>query len=166
MDVNEPQAAPGYRRGDRIALVSTDDPYTRLRPGDEGTVAGWDPAHGQLLVDWDSGSSLIMLPGEGDRVRLIGRAAVPHAETCTGAGADNGVVMVLRGHLGDFLLTSRPVAGLVDCQGVKLIDVAVTGGGDVMVTVEGQQSVLGDLAGPVRKTVGVGDLVVPDEWRL
>jgi hypothetical protein len=74
--------------------------------------------------------------------------------------------MILRRHLGDFLLTSRAVAGFVDCQGVKLIDVAVTGGGTSMVTVEGQQPVLGDLAGPVRKTVAVGDLVVPDEWRL
>ena len=29
---------PDYQRGDRIALVRTDDPDNRLRPGDQGTV--------------------------------------------------------------------------------------------------------------------------------
>jgi hypothetical protein len=57
--------------GDRIALVATDDPGTRLRPGDQGTVTRWDPAQGQLDVNWDSGSSLSMLLDDGDRVRLI-----------------------------------------------------------------------------------------------
>ena len=57
--------------GDRIALVATDDPHTRLRPGDQGTVTRWDPAHGQLDVNWDSGSTLSMLLDDGDRVRLI-----------------------------------------------------------------------------------------------
>jgi len=33
---------PGYQRGDRIALEHTTDPHTRLRPGDEGTVTGYD----------------------------------------------------------------------------------------------------------------------------
>jgi hypothetical protein len=33
-----------YQRGDRIALVRTADPYTRLQPGDTGTVTGCDPA--------------------------------------------------------------------------------------------------------------------------
>jgi hypothetical protein len=64
-----------YQRGDRVALVRTDDPDTRLRPGDQGTVTRWDPAQGQLHVRWDSGSTLSMLPGEGDQVRLIARAA-------------------------------------------------------------------------------------------
>ena len=60
-----------YQPGDRIALVATDDPGTRLRPGDQGTVTRWDPAHGQLDVRWDSGSTLSMLLDDGDRVRLI-----------------------------------------------------------------------------------------------
>ena len=60
--------------GDRIALVHTDDPDTRLRPGDQGTVIWWDPAQGQLHIRWDSGSTLSMLPGEGDQVRLLARA--------------------------------------------------------------------------------------------
>jgi hypothetical protein len=62
---------PGYQRGDRIALEYTADPHTRLRPGDEGTVTGYDPGHGQLSVRWDSGSTLAMLLHDGDRVRLI-----------------------------------------------------------------------------------------------
>ena len=66
---------PGYQRGDRVALVATDDPGTRLRPGDQGTVTRWDPAQGQLHIKGDSGSSLSMLPGEGDRVRLLSPAA-------------------------------------------------------------------------------------------
>lgn len=37
-------AQPGYR----IALVHTTDPHTRLRPGDEGTVTGYDPRLGQF----------------------------------------------------------------------------------------------------------------------
>jgi hypothetical protein len=39
---------PGYQRGDRVALVATDDPDTRLRPGDQGTVTRWDPAQEQF----------------------------------------------------------------------------------------------------------------------
>jgi hypothetical protein len=64
-----------YQPGDRIALEYTADPHTRLRPGDQGTVTRWDPAQGQLGVNWDSGSTLSMLPGEGDQVRLLTRAA-------------------------------------------------------------------------------------------
>jgi len=66
---------PGYQPGDRVALVATDDPSTRLRPGDQGTVTRWDPAQGQLHIRWDSGSTLSMLPGHGDQVRLTARAA-------------------------------------------------------------------------------------------
>jgi Domain of unknown function (DUF4314) len=64
-----------YQRGDRIVLVHTGDPHTRLRPGDQGTVTRWDPAHGQLDIRWDSGSTLAMLLADGDRVRLITPAA-------------------------------------------------------------------------------------------
>jgi hypothetical protein len=39
---------PDYQPGDRIALVATDDPGTRLRPGDQGTVTRRDPAQGQF----------------------------------------------------------------------------------------------------------------------
>jgi Domain of unknown function (DUF4314) len=74
---------PAWQHGDRIALVATDDPDTRLRPGDQGTVIRWDPAQGQLHIRWDSGSSLTMLPGEGDQVRLTAPATA--ADDRTGA---------------------------------------------------------------------------------
>ena len=60
-----------FERGDRVALEHTDDPHTRLRPGDEGTVTRYAPGPGQLDVNWDSGSTLSMLLDDGDRVRLI-----------------------------------------------------------------------------------------------
>jgi Domain of unknown function (DUF4314) len=62
---------PGYQRGDRIALEHTTDPYTRLKPGDQGTVTGYDPRHSQLAVAWDNGSTLAMLLADGDQVRLL-----------------------------------------------------------------------------------------------
>jgi hypothetical protein len=69
--------AAGWQPGDRIALIFTSDPYTRLRPGDQGTVTRWDPAAGRLSVRWDSGSTLALLPADGDRVRLLAPAAGP-----------------------------------------------------------------------------------------
>jgi len=68
-----------FERGDRVALEHTDDPHTKLRPGDEGTVTRYDPKLGQLDVSWDSGSTLSMLLDDGDRVRLITPA--PQART-------------------------------------------------------------------------------------
>ena len=76
---------PCYQRGDRIALVGTDDPGTRLRRGDQGTVTRWDPAQGQLHVRWDSGSTLSMLPGEGDQIRLL----TPAASEADGTGPED-----------------------------------------------------------------------------
>jgi hypothetical protein len=72
---------PGYQGGDRIALEYTADPHTRLQPGDEGTVTGYDPRHGQLSVRWDSGSTLAMLLPGGDRVRLITAGETRDTET-------------------------------------------------------------------------------------
>ena len=51
------------RTGARIRLVSTSDPYTRMKPGEEGTVVYVDPP-GTVHVDWDCGSLLGMVPGE------------------------------------------------------------------------------------------------------
>jgi hypothetical protein len=65
------EAMTSWQPGDRIALVRTDDPDTRLRPGDQGTVTRWDPGQGQLDVRWDIGSTLSMLLNDGDRVRPI-----------------------------------------------------------------------------------------------
>ncbi len=60
-----------YQPGDRVALDHTTDPHTRLRPGDEGTVRRYDPRTQVLDVEWDSGSRLSLLLGEGDRARRI-----------------------------------------------------------------------------------------------
>lgn len=63
---------PDVRRGDRIRLVYTPDPHTRLRPGAEGTVADVDST-GTVHVDWDDGSQLGMVRAAGDRFEVIGR---------------------------------------------------------------------------------------------
>lgn len=65
-----------YAVGDRVELVWTSDPYTRLRPGDHGTVKSvrrdlHDPRNDEIHVAWDSGSGLSMLPGHGDVIRPI-----------------------------------------------------------------------------------------------
>jgi hypothetical protein len=75
--VNRQPADPGYQRGDRIALEHTTDPYTRLTPGTQGTVTGYDGRLGQLAVAWDDGSTLSMLLRDGDQVRLIAPARPP-----------------------------------------------------------------------------------------
>ena len=49
--------------GDRIELVYCSDPYTRLVPGDRGTVYRVDDA-GTVHVRWDNGSGLGLVPGE------------------------------------------------------------------------------------------------------
>lgn len=53
------------RPGQRVRLVRTDDPYTRLRPGDEGTITMLD-SWGTVHVRWDSGSGLGLVPGEDE----------------------------------------------------------------------------------------------------
>lgn len=52
-----------YPEGTRIELISMDDPYTKLKSGDMGTVVGVDDA-GQIVMNWDRGSSLSLIPGE------------------------------------------------------------------------------------------------------
>jgi hypothetical protein len=46
-----------------MRLVSTIDPYTNLRPGDEGTGSLADHA-GTVHVDWDQGSHLGLVADE------------------------------------------------------------------------------------------------------
>ena len=43
--------------GCRAELVSMDDPYARLRPGDQGTVVAVDDI-GTVHINWDNGSGL------------------------------------------------------------------------------------------------------------
>lgn len=49
--------------GKRVRLISTSDPFTKLRKGAEGTVGFVDDT-GTVFVDWDSGSSLGLIPNE------------------------------------------------------------------------------------------------------
>ena len=49
-------------RGDRVRLVATADEDTRLRPGEKGTVRFVDD-RGTVLVRWDKGSQLGLIPG-------------------------------------------------------------------------------------------------------
>jgi hypothetical protein len=56
-------------KGKRIELLSTSDPYTKLKPGDRGTVQFIDDI-GTVHVAWDNGSTLGLVPGE-DQFRLL-----------------------------------------------------------------------------------------------
>ena len=46
-----------YPPGTRVELIRMDDPYTKLSPGDRGTVRSVD-CIGTIHVSWDCGSSL------------------------------------------------------------------------------------------------------------
>lgn len=53
----------GYPEGTRVALVRMNDPYSKLNPGDRGTVRCVDDA-GTIHVNWDNGSGLGIAYGE------------------------------------------------------------------------------------------------------
>jgi Domain of unknown function (DUF4314) len=58
--------------GDRVELVATNDPYTRLRAGDRGTVTSVsDSPEPTIDIQWDNGSTLAILPDAGDQIRLL-----------------------------------------------------------------------------------------------
>lgn len=52
-----------YPVGTRVELVSMEDPYCKLKPGDRGTVIGVDDI-ATIHVDWDCGSGLGIAYGE------------------------------------------------------------------------------------------------------
>lgn len=56
--------------GKRVMFVSSDDPYTRLTYGVEGTVTNID-CMGTVFVKWDNGSTLGMVRDAGDRFLVI-----------------------------------------------------------------------------------------------
>ncbi len=62
-----------FRPHDRVELVYTNDAYTRLRPGDRGSVIRQTTDDWGTVVDiaWDSGSTLSILLGEGDRIKKV-----------------------------------------------------------------------------------------------
>ena len=45
-----------YPAGTRVEMISMDDPYSRLKPGDRAMVRGVDDA-GNILCKWDCGST-------------------------------------------------------------------------------------------------------------
>jgi Domain of unknown function (DUF4314) len=85
-----------FAPGDRVELVATDDPYTRLRPGDRGTVTGVrEVPEPTIDVQWDDGSTLSVLPGAGDHITKLpgdhagipaGPGSRPPTATCSPAG--------------------------------------------------------------------------------
>ena len=80
-----------YQPGDRVMMVNISDPYTRLQPGDLGTVRRHHPDLHLLDIDWDNGSALSMCLDAGDRVATITTASWRHAlDTLHQAGADAG----------------------------------------------------------------------------
>ena len=58
-----------YPQGTRVELISMDDPHTRLKRGDRGTVTIVDDI-GTIFVAWDCGSSLGVAYGI-DNVRIL-----------------------------------------------------------------------------------------------
>lgn len=76
-----------YQPRQRIALVFTNDPYTRLRPGDTGTVVEHNVDLQSVDIDWDNGSNLAMCLDAGDRIAL---AAVDSRATDRSGHPDAG----------------------------------------------------------------------------
>ena len=58
-----------YPAGTRVALVEMNDPYSRLKSGDRGTVNHVDDT-GTVFVDWVCGSGLGVVYGK-DRIRIL-----------------------------------------------------------------------------------------------
>lgn len=58
-----------YPSGIRVELVRMDDPYSRLKPGDRGTVDFVDDI-GTIFCRWDCGSSLGVVYG-ADIIRKL-----------------------------------------------------------------------------------------------
>lgn len=59
-----------FPKGTRVILVKMDDPYTKLKPGDKGTVISIDDV-GTIFVNWDLGSSLGIVFGEDICKKII-----------------------------------------------------------------------------------------------
>jgi hypothetical protein len=58
-----------YPSGCRVELISMDDPYAKLKPGERGTVRCMDST-GTVFVDWDCGSGLGIVYGV-DHIRKL-----------------------------------------------------------------------------------------------
>ena len=58
-----------YPKGCRVELVRMNDLYSKLKPGDQGTVDFVDDT-GTIFCNWDSGSTLGVVYGE-DAVKKL-----------------------------------------------------------------------------------------------
>ena len=58
-----------YTSGTRVMLIRMSDPYTNLRQGDRGTVTMVDDI-GTIHVNWDRGSTLGVVFGEDECLRI------------------------------------------------------------------------------------------------
>jgi hypothetical protein len=58
-----------YQKGCRVELIQMNDPYSKLKPGDKGTVSCVDDT-GTVFVAWDCGSGLGVVYGEDSIKRL------------------------------------------------------------------------------------------------
>ena len=57
------------KKGDRVMLIHMGDKYSNLTIGDKGTCRGVDDI-GNILMDWDNGSTLSLIPGE-DKYKVV-----------------------------------------------------------------------------------------------
>ncbi len=58
-----------FPAGTRVELVRMEDPYTKLKPGDRGTVSFIDDT-GTIFVNWDTGSRLGVVFGEDEIIKI------------------------------------------------------------------------------------------------
>lgn len=58
-----------YPVGCRVELIGMDDPYSKLLPGEQGTVSAVDDT-GTVFVNWDWGSGLGVVYGV-DEIRKL-----------------------------------------------------------------------------------------------
>jgi hypothetical protein len=58
-----------YPIGTRVELVHMDDPYSKLKPGDQGAVSVIDDI-GTIFCNWDCGSTLGVVYGEDSIKKL------------------------------------------------------------------------------------------------
>ena len=59
-----------YPVGTRVELISMEDEYRKLKPGERGTVTGVDDI-GTIHVNWDCGSCLGVAFGEDHCTKVV-----------------------------------------------------------------------------------------------
>ena len=69
--------------GKRIRLIHTDDKYTKLKEGDEGTIKFMflNLDEQVIQVDWDSGSNLGLIVGK-DSYEILSDEEAEHIKNC------------------------------------------------------------------------------------